>query len=63
MNETTTNYHECKILRNVDNISIQKIKGKWCWIYWNEKGSPMGHGLRFCPYCGKLLERDEGTKS
>ena len=63
MSETVTNYHECKALSNIDNISIQKIKGKWCWIYWNEKGNPMGHGLRFCPYCGKLLERDEGTKS
>lgn len=63
MSETATNYHKCETLRNIDNISIQKIKGKWYWIYWKEKGNPIGNGLKFCPYCGKCLQEDEGTKS
>lgn len=54
MGETTTNYHECEVIRNIDNISIQRIKGKWYWIYWGEKGNPIGNGLKFCPYCGKI---------
>lgn len=63
MSETTNKYHECETLRNIDDISIQKILGKWCWIYWDKKGNPIGHGLKFCPYCGKCLQEDEGTKS
>lgn len=54
MSETTNNYHECKALRNVDDITIQKIQGNWCWVFWGKKRN-QAFGIGFCPYCGKPL--------
>ena len=63
MSETTTNYHECELLRHAGNISVQKINGKWYWVVWSEKGNPIANGLKFCPYCGTALDVDNGAKS
>lgn len=52
----TNKYHECNALRNIENISIQKIKGRWCWVFWDDQKANQAHGIRFCPYCGKRLE-------
>lgn len=62
MSETITNYHECTALRNIDNISIQKIKNHWYWVFWNDKKGNRAYGIAFCPYCGKRLQEDGGTK-
>lgn len=62
MSETTDRYHDCKALRNIDDISIQKIKKHWYWVFWNDKKGNQAHGIGFCPYCGKRLQEDGGTK-
>lgn len=38
MSETVTNYHECKALSNIDNISIQKTKGNGTGFTGKKKG-------------------------
>ncbi len=48
-------YHECKILQTHDDISIQKIKGYWNWVFWNDKKGNRAHGIGYCPYCGAEL--------
>lgn len=51
-----SNCHECNALRSIDNISIQNIKGRWCWVFWDDKKGNQAHGIGFCPYCGEKLE-------
>ncbi len=48
-------YHECETINKCDNVSIEKIKGHWTWIFWDDKKGNTGHGIRYCPYCGKDL--------
>ncbi len=48
-------YHQCEILDNTDDITVQKVNEKWTWIYWGQKKTE-GHVIKFCPYCGKKLE-------
>lgn len=30
-------YHECETINKSENVSIEKIKGSWTWIFWNDK--------------------------
>ncbi len=52
-------FHECKTIKNSNSdsnkISIEKINGSWTWIFWSDKKGNQGHGIRYCPYCGKDL--------
>lgn len=63
MSETVNKYHECKAMRTVDDISIQKIKGRWYWVFWNDKKGNQAHGIGFCPYCGEQLEEPKGAEN
>lgn len=63
MNITENKYHECKAMQTASDISIQKIKGHWCWVFWNDKKGNQAHGIGFCPYCGERLEELKGTES
>jgi len=48
-------YHECEILKNQDTVSIQKVNGRWLWIFWSDNKGNEAHGIDFCPYCGEKL--------
>lgn len=48
-------YHECEALANEDIISVQKINGRWCWVFWDYKKGNQAHEISFCPYCGENL--------
>lgn len=52
-------YHECETINKFDKISIEKINGSWTWIFWSDKNGNRGHGIRYCPYCGKDLISDD----
>lgn len=56
---TGKRYHECEALANEDIISIQKIDGKWGWVFWDDRKGNQAHGIAFCPYCGKDLNEPE----
>ena len=60
---TEKDFHSCKLLDTIQNISVQKINGSWLWCFWDDKKRNTAHGIRNCPYCGKLLQEDEGTRS
>ncbi len=47
--------HECKALKSCNSISIEKVQGKWLWIF-HKKKKTEAHGIKFCPYCGVKLE-------
>jgi len=49
-------YHECEALKKQSTISVQKVQGRWCWVFWSDKKSNEAHGIDFCPYCGEKLE-------
>lgn len=55
MSKTENKQHKCKAMISSDNISIQKINGKWYWVFWDDKKGNKAHGIGFCPYCGKNL--------
>ena len=47
--------HECDALNKDDvPITIENHDGNWIWCFWGN-GHGEGHGIRFCPYCGKFL--------
>lgn len=49
--------HECETIRKSQvPISIEKIDGKWHWIFWGEEKN-QAHGIWYCPYCGEKLEK------
>lgn len=50
--------HECKALKSCNSISIEKVQGKWLWIF-HKKKKTEAHGIKFCPYCGVKLEDSE----
>lgn len=51
-----TRHHECEALKKIDDISVQRIRGNWCWVFWGtKKGNPTAHGIGYCPYCGTNL--------
>ena len=60
---TEKDFHSCKLLDTIQNISVQRINGKWLWCFWDDKKGNVAHEIRNCPYCGKLLQEDEGTRS
>ncbi len=47
--------HECKVMKSCNSISIEKIQGRWFWIF-HKKKKTEAHGIKFCPYCGGKLE-------
>lgn len=53
--------HECKTMESCNSISIEKIQGKWLWIF-HKKKKMEAHGIRFCPYCGVKLEDLDNTR-
>lgn len=47
--------HECDALNKDDvPMTIENHDGNWIWCFWGN-GHGEGHGIRFCPYCGKFL--------
>lgn len=47
--------HECETLQKSDvPITVECHNETWLWCFWG-KGPGEGHGIRFCPYCGKNL--------
>lgn len=57
-NMAEKDFHNCKSLDTINNISVQKINGSWLWCFWDDKKGNTAHGIRNCPYCGKLLAED-----
>ena len=49
-------YHECDVINQADNISIEKIRKHWYWVFWNDKKGNQAHGIGYCPYCGDKLD-------
>lgn len=43
-------------MKKSNKISIEKINGKWLWIFWDDKTENQCHGIRYCQYCGKYLD-------
>lgn len=60
---TEKDFHSCKSLNTVDNISIQRISRQWLWCFWNDKKGNTAHGIKYCPYCGELLEKKEDSNN
>lgn len=56
-NEIMENMHECNALEKCEFISIEKVQGRWMWIF-HKKKKTEAHGIKFCPYCGDKLEGD-----
>lgn len=51
--------HECETMKSCNSISIEKVQGKWLWIFHKKKKKKTeAHGIKFCPYCGDKLEGD-----
>lgn len=50
-------FHECKHLDTIQSVTIQKINGRWLWVFWDDKKGNTAHEISHCPYCGKSLEK------
>lgn len=61
-NGRMNNAHECKTMESCNSISIEKVQGKWLWIF-HKKKKTEAHGIKFCPYCGVNLEDLEETET
>lgn len=50
--------HECKSLRNIEvPIAIEKHNNHWLWVFYDDKKGTTAHGIKYCPYCGELLNK------
>lgn len=56
---TNTNFHECNSLETIHSITIQKIHGRWLWVFWDDKKGNVAHEISYCPYCGKSLHETD----
>lgn len=64
---TVIKEHNCKVLReqngNTDNeMAVQKIdlevkEPTWFLVNYRKKESDIAFEIRYCPYCGKELEK------
>lgn len=52
-------FHECESIMTSNDISIQKLNETWVWVFLSDNIGIQAHGIRYCPYCGEKLTKEE----